>query len=112
VNAQESRAYALALGANLRRIRKELGLSLTRVEEKSNGHWKQVVVGSYERGDRNITVPRLAALAEFYGVPVADLLPETAPVAVVPTEEALRLARRITALLGGLYDGYEVGGWQ
>ena len=31
--------------------------------------WKAVVVGSYERGDRAVTVQKLAELADFYGVP-------------------------------------------
>ena len=52
------------------------GLSLHGVEEKSEGRWKAVVVGSYERGDRAVTVAKLAELAEFYGVPVAELLPD------------------------------------
>jgi transcriptional regulator with XRE-family HTH domain len=71
--------YAKALGARLRAIRSQQGLSLHGVEEKSRGRWKAVVVGSYERGDRAVTVQRLAELAEFYGVPVAELLPAAAP---------------------------------
>ncbi len=68
--------YAKALGARLRAIRTQQGLSLYGVEEKSEGLWKAVVVGSYERGDRAVTVQRLAELASFYGIPVAELLPE------------------------------------
>src|ERR1700712_5357136 len=68
--------YAKALGARLRSIRTQQGLSLHGVEEKSLGRWKAVVVGSYERGDRAVTVQRLSELAEFYGVPVGELLPE------------------------------------
>src|SRR3954449_11939071 len=68
--------YAKALGARLRPIRTQQGLSLHGVEEKSRGRWKAVVVGSYERGDRAVTVQRLAELAEFYGVPIQELLPE------------------------------------
>ena len=68
--------YAKALGARLRAIRTQQGLSLHGVEEKSRGRWKAVVVGSYERGDRAVTVQRLAELAEFYGVPIQELLPE------------------------------------
>jgi transcriptional regulator with XRE-family HTH domain len=74
-----SSEYAKALGARLRAIRTQQGLSLHGVEEKSQGRWKAVVVGSYERGDRAVTVQRLAELADFYGVPVAELLPGSTP---------------------------------
>ena len=70
--------YAKALGNRLRAIRQQQGLSLQRVEEKSGGKWKAVVVGSYERGDRAVTVAKLAQLADFYGVPVSVLLPGVA----------------------------------
>ncbi len=75
--------YAKALGARLRAIRTQQGLSLHGVEEKSEGRWKAVVVGSYERGDRAVTVQRLAELASFYGIPVAELLPEGVSATVV-----------------------------
>jgi transcriptional regulator with XRE-family HTH domain len=84
--------YAKALGARLRAIRQQQGLSLHGVEQKSRGRWKAVVVGSYERGDRAVTVPRLAELAEFYGVPVTELLPGgTAPVSAGAAAERLVL---------------------
>src|SRR5438309_11256437 len=67
--------YAKALGTRLRAIRMQQHLSLHGVERKSGGKWKAVVVGSYERGDRAVSVQRLAELADFYGVPVSDLLP-------------------------------------
>ncbi len=87
--------YARALGAKLRSIRQQQGLSLHGVEEKSQGKWKAVVVGSYERGDRAITVQKLAELAEFYGVPVSELLPDAAPTAAAepPTRLVLDLER-------------------
>lgn len=71
--------YAKALGNRLRAIRQQQGLSLQKVEQKSQGRWKAVVIGSYERGDRAVTVARLAELAEFYGVPLNELLPESDP---------------------------------
>jgi transcriptional regulator with XRE-family HTH domain len=71
--------YAKALGAKLRTVRNQQGLSLQAVEAGSAGKWKAVVVGSYERGDRAVTVQRLYDLAEFYGVPLVDLLPESGP---------------------------------
>src|SRR3954467_3899228 len=73
--------YAGALGGRLRAIRTQQGLSLHGVEKKSQGRWKAVVVGSYERGDRAVTVQKLAELADFYGVPVSELLPDPRPAA-------------------------------
>ncbi len=74
--APDDREYARALGSRLRAVRSQQRLSLHGVERKSGGRWKAVVVGSYERGDRAVTVQKLAELADFYGVPVAELLPE------------------------------------
>lgn len=64
-----------AIGQRLRNIRRQQGLSLADVQERSNGHWKAVVIGAYERGDRSVSIARLAELARFYGVPLVDLLP-------------------------------------
>ena len=87
--------YARALGAKLRSIRQQQGLSLHGVEEKSHGKWKAVVVGSYERGDRAVTVQKLAEIAEFYGVPILELLPDAQPVSASepPTRLVLDLER-------------------
>jgi transcriptional regulator with XRE-family HTH domain len=73
------RDYALAVGARLRGVRGQQGLSLQAVELKSGGRWKISAVGSYERGDRMIGMEALAGLAQFYGVPVAALLPDGDP---------------------------------
>jgi transcriptional regulator with XRE-family HTH domain len=64
------------LGARLRRVRRARGLTLQDVEARSDGRWKAVVVGSYERGDRAVSATKLAQLAEFYDVPVSDLMGE------------------------------------
>ena len=71
-----SEDFPHALGARLRSVRLQRGLTLHGVEAKSEGRWKVVVLGSYERAERAITVTRLVELAEFYGVPAAQLLPE------------------------------------
>jgi transcriptional regulator with XRE-family HTH domain len=68
--------YQKRLGARLRAIRQQQGLTLQQVEEVSGGRWKAVVVGSYERGDRAVSVAKLAELSEFYNVPVSELLPK------------------------------------
>jgi transcriptional regulator with XRE-family HTH domain len=76
MSEQGTLSYPQSLGQRLRAIRVQQGMSLQGVEQKSGGRWKGVVVGSYERGSRAVTVQRLAELAEFYGVPVAELLPQ------------------------------------
>lgn len=62
------------LGDRLRRVRRARGLTLQDVEDRSDGRWKAVVVGSYERGDRAVSAVKLTELADFYDVPVSDLL--------------------------------------
>jgi transcriptional regulator with XRE-family HTH domain len=111
--------YAKALGQRLRAIRMQQGLSLHGVEEKSRGRWKAVVVGSYERGDRAVTVQRLAELADFYGVPINELLPDGATeppprlvldlekLGDIPAEQAAPLARYTATIQSqrGDYNG-------
>lgn len=74
-----SRDYPKALGERLRNIRLQKGMSLQDVQQSSSGRWKAAVVGAYERGDRNVTVSRLSELADFYGVPVSEILPDESP---------------------------------
>ena len=82
-----------------------------------------LVVGSYERADRAVTVTKLVELADFYGIPVSDLLPDAwiyapppAATAIVldlqrlrelPTEHGALLARYVSAIehLRGDYNG-------
>jgi transcriptional regulator with XRE-family HTH domain len=111
--------YQEELGRRLRSIRTMQGLTLADVEERSAGDWKAVVVGSYERGDRSVTVARLSELADFYGVPISHLLPgeddhdrrERVTVDLVALEQAgpefqtlLRYVRRIQQERGD-YNG-------
>lgn len=91
--------YAKSLGESLRRIRVQKGMSLQDVQQASDGKWKAAVVGAYERGDRNVTVARLSELADFYGVPVSELLPDDgAP----PAPGQVETRRRVVLDLEGL----------
>ncbi len=74
-NERTGVSYTEEVGEKLRRIRVDRGLSLQDVERNSGGRWKAAVVGSYERGDRNISATRLLELAEFYEVSPAEVLP-------------------------------------
>ena len=93
--------YARSLGARLRSVRTQQGLSLQGVQERSGGRFKAVVVGSWERGDRAVTVERLAELARFYGVAVAALLPEGGGLPGAAPDTAYRLDLRALARLQG-----------
>jgi transcriptional regulator with XRE-family HTH domain len=75
----DEEAFAYRVGQRLRAIRQAQALSLSDVEEQSGGRWSASAVGAYERGFRNLSLPRLKALADFYRVPVSVLLGETGP---------------------------------
>lgn len=80
--------YNEKVGARLRTIRKQRGLSLQDVQRVSEGEFKAAVLGAYERGERSLSLPRMARLAAFYQVPVNQLLPHDGaepPIAPLPT---------------------------
>ncbi|MGH3442588.1 MAG: transcriptional regulator [Nitriliruptorales bacterium] len=84
-------SYAERVGARLRRIRQQRGMSLQDVERASTGEWKAAVVGSYERGDRNISAARLCELAEFYGVSPGEVVPAEDVPKPPPTNHGIML---------------------
>ena len=63
------------MGERIRAIRKQKRLSVQEVEARSEAEFKASVLGAYERAERAISVPRLQRLANFYNVPVDQLLP-------------------------------------
>lgn len=62
------------IAQRLRSLRKARGWSLADVEKVSHGAIKAVVLGSYERSDRSLSVTRAIELADLYNVPLAHLL--------------------------------------
>ncbi len=77
--------YSIRLGERIRVIRRQKRLSLQDVEARSVAEFKASVLGAYERGERAVSVPRLHRLAEFYDVPVDQLLPAADGEVVVET---------------------------
>ena len=63
-----------SVAIRLRSIRKSRGWTLHDVESKSDGSIKAVVMGSYERGTRAISLARALELANLFAIPIADLL--------------------------------------
>jgi len=93
-----SQAYVTALGRRLRAVRRQSGKTLSQVEQQSAGQLTVKAVSSWERGDRAVTVARLAELAEFYGVPTEDLLPPQSMVAA-PAGSGRKLTLDLTRLV-------------
>jgi transcriptional regulator with XRE-family HTH domain len=69
-------SFSIEVGQRLRSVRRIRGLSLDDVERESGGRWSASAVGAYERGFRNLSLPRLRDLAQFYDVPMGVLLGE------------------------------------
>jgi transcriptional regulator with XRE-family HTH domain len=71
-----STSFSVEVGRRLRSVRRSRSLSLDDVERNSGGRWSASAVGAYERGFRNLSLPRLQELAAFYDVPMSVLLGE------------------------------------
>ena len=84
----------LEISKRLRQIRKQQNLTLKQVEIRSRGKWKAVVIGSYERGTRSLSISKAKSLCEFYGVPLSALFQSEGIQQVPPSEGALRIDLR------------------
>lgn len=62
------------IAAAMKSVRRAKGMTLRDVETKSGGIWKAVVIGSYERCDRALSIKKAIHLANFYQVPLNELL--------------------------------------
>jgi transcriptional regulator with XRE-family HTH domain len=67
----EAPTGAIELGRVLREIRLSRKWSLRDFEIASGGQIKDVVLGSYERGSRSISVSKLTIIAATYSVPMS-----------------------------------------
>ena len=65
-----------SVATRLRTIRKSRGWTLHDIETKTAGSIKAVVMGSYERGTRAISLARALELANLFAIPISDLLCE------------------------------------
>jgi transcriptional regulator with XRE-family HTH domain len=61
-------------GANLRRLRRDKGISQEKLADLAGLH--RTYVSSVERGERNVTLETVEKLAKALGVPMSKLMPE------------------------------------
>ena len=103
--------YNELVGARLRSIRKQRGLSLQDVQRLSNGEFKAAVVGAYERGERSLSLPRLQRLAAFFQVPITQFLPQEetgeATITPLPSGGVTIDLNRVEALAGTEADIFD-----
>jgi transcriptional regulator with XRE-family HTH domain len=93
---EEPGAFSREVGRRLRAVRRAKQLSLDDVERTSDGRWSASAIGAYERGFRNLSLPRLHELAAFYDVPMSVLLGED--VVAAPPSASTRMILDMTAL--------------
>ena len=86
------------IARSLREIRRQKGWTLKMVETISGGRWKAVVVGSYERCDRALSLNKAVALADFYQVPLDVLL------GLAPKEKGEEGSRSLTLTITHLHE--------
>jgi transcriptional regulator with XRE-family HTH domain len=65
-----------SVATRLRTIRKSRGWTLHDIENRTGGSIKAVVMGSYERGTRAISLARALELANLFAIPISELLSE------------------------------------
>jgi len=78
-----------AVGAHIRSLRKSRKLSQEQLAERSDLHY--TMIGSVERGERNVTLENLAKIAYGLGVPLRELFP--------PDSKSNESANELVALL-------------
>ena len=82
-----------SISVRLRTIRHGKGLSLREVQILSNGSIPAVVLGSYERGDRALSVNKAIQLAALYQMPLSYLLVEPESRSENPSRVVIDLRR-------------------
>jgi transcriptional regulator with XRE-family HTH domain len=102
-DSEETGAFARQLGGWLRFYRELRGLSLPQLGRQLGAPQGWQALRSYEDGSRAIKPETLSALAAFYGVDVADFLPEYGP--VPPRLQDLPLNQRKLLSVLGQHDG-------
>ena len=78
-----------SVGAHIRTLRKSRKLSQEKLAERADLHY--TMIGSVERGERNVTLENLAKIAKGLGVPLRELFP--------PDPKAADSAAELVAIL-------------
>lgn len=66
-----AKSIQTALGARIRKLRKALDWSQERLAEACGMHW--TYIGQVERGERNLTLQSIQAIAKALNLKISDL---------------------------------------
>jgi transcriptional regulator with XRE-family HTH domain len=88
-----------SVSARIRRYRKSRALTLHDIEQLSQGRIKAVVMGSYERGTRAISLARTIEIANLFNIPVTELISEPARVSTNSELDMVFDLRKISNLV-------------
>jgi transcriptional regulator with XRE-family HTH domain len=88
-----------SVALRIRTLRKARGWTLHDVEHHSSGSIKAVVMGSYERGSRALSLARSIEIAELFGIPIANLLGDFSRTNSINPETLTIDQRRLAELL-------------
>jgi transcriptional regulator with XRE-family HTH domain len=91
LDEDDGTGFSVQVGTRLRGVRRAKALSLDDVERLSGGKWSASAIGAYERGFRNLSLPRLRELATFYDVPMSVLLGELETLSGAPAAPRVTL---------------------
>lgn len=86
------------VSARIRAQRKSRRLTLHDIERLSEGRIKAVVMGSYERGTRAISLARTIEIANLFGIPVAELIDPREQFRNLPNFELVFDLRKISEI--------------
>jgi transcriptional regulator with XRE-family HTH domain len=87
------------LGSVLRALRIARKWTLDDFERASGGKIKSVVLGSYERGSRSISVSKLETIAEIYEVPISGILKDGSEPPLIGFENVIIDLRKLREIL-------------
>jgi len=88
-----------SVALRIRALRKARGWTLHDVENRSSGSIEAVVMGSYERGSRALSLARSIEIADLFGIPIANLLGDFSRTEAVNPESLTIDQRRLAELM-------------
>ena len=98
-NAPFTQPTSASVALRIRTLRKARGWTLHDVEKKSSGSIKAVVMGSYERGSRALSLARSIEIADLFGIPIASLLGDFSRTDAINPETLTIDQRRLAELM-------------